>query len=185
MIIASGKLIKKYATAFLRTLKNEQRDLHIEIITAYENFVSRNKVFQATLELPSFTIEKKHELIELVAKKIQISPELKKLTLLLLKDKRIHLLGGVLKKILQLHKESEQQHHFHVSTSHKISQSEQKIILNFIKKTIDNNITASFDIDVSLLSGIKIRSNTLFWERSIAKKLREIEQKITRREDLW
>lgn len=185
MIVSESKLAKKYATAFLNVCKKEGHTVHTEILSTFANFVTSNKVFQATLSLPSLSYDKKTEIIELVTKKLQLSSSLKKLIFLLLKDKRIDLLGIVLRKILLLHRQQQQKHHFHVSTSHKISDSEKEAILNFIKTLVSNKVTASFDVDITLLSGIKIKGNTFLWERSIAKQLRKIEQKILRREELW
>jgi len=186
MILADTRLVKKYATAFLNACKKEKRSVHVEIISTFENFVTANKVFQATLDLPSLSIDKKHETIEFVSKKLQLSPCLKRLTFLLLNHKRIYLLDEILRTILLLQTQQKQKHHFNVYTSHKISETEKNKIINFIKKTVSNDVTASFDIDITLISGLKIKGDTFLWERSIAKKLRDIEQKILRREEeLW
>ena len=182
MIVLESQLAKKYASAFLNVCEKENHEVHLEIVSTFYDFITSNKVFQAILNLPSISIEKKHAIIEHVSQKLYLCKNINRLVFLLLEDKRIDMLGEILKKIILLRKQKLKEHHFFVSVSHEVTEKEKNQILKFIKSLVDTEVTASFIVDVSLIGGIKIKGNTFLWERSIEKQLREIEQTILRRE---
>lgn len=184
MIVLESQLAKKYAVAFLNVHAEDCFPEHEAGLIKFEQFVSTQKIFQATLSLPSLSLEKKEEIINQVAQKLQLPPCIERLPLILLKHKRLDLLNSILKKIMLLYKQREKQHHFHVSTSHELATEEKEAVIKFIKTFVKNNVATSFDIDKMLISGIRIKGTKFLWERSIAKQLRDIERTILRREEL-
>ncbi|MBU1007954.1 ATP synthase F1 subunit delta [Candidatus Dependentiae bacterium] len=185
MIIATGKITKRYAVAFLNVNLEKFTPAYIEGITSFASFISTNKLFQATLDIPSLPFKTKKFIVERTLENQNQPPSISKLVFLLLKDKRIDILSAVLKQIVFLYKRRENKYHFTVTTSHELTNQEQQAVTNFIKKQIPNHITTEFIIDTTLISGIRIEGDDYKWERSIAKKLHSIEQKILRQEELW
>jgi len=185
MIILESKLAKKYAVAFLNVYGETCLPQHRSSIITFTKFVAGHKIFQMVLSLPSLTFEKKREVIKVVMNKLDLPGCIEKLILLLLKHKRIDLIASVLEKILQLNKARAKEHHFSITTSHTLEKKEQDAMVEFIKHSIDRKVVASFDLDPSLISGIRIKGSGYLLERSIAKQLETIDQKILRREELW
>jgi F-type H+-transporting ATPase subunit delta len=183
MIVLESKLARKYATAFLNVNKDECTPEYIDTLITFSSFISKNRLLQATLNLPSLPIEKKIEIVDSVAKKLYLSQGIKDLIFLLLKGNRVDLLVATIKQILSLYREKEKKYYFMVTTSHELHEAEKEQVISFIKKNVKNHITASFVVDKSLISGIKIEGNTLLWERSIARQLRKIEQRLLRQEE--
>lgn len=183
MIVLESKIAKKYARAFLNVYKDECTSEYIDTLVTFSDFISRNRLLEATLTLPSLSMEKKVSIVDSIAQKLYLSDGMKNLIFLLLKSKRIDLLVEIVKQILFLYMEKEKKYYFKVTTSHEISEKERDKVLEFINKNVKNHITASFFVDKSLISGIKIEGNTLLWERSIARQLRKIEQRLLRREE--
>lgn len=93
------------------------------------------------------------------------------------------MLDEVIKKILFLHRQQEKKYHFVVSSSHELSREERQRIEEFIMAQIENHISTTFVVDKSLISGIRIKGKRFLWERSIAKQLRNIKQKLSREGD--
>jgi ATP synthase F1 delta subunit len=184
MIVLESKLAKKYATAFLNVYGERCTPEYFENIKKLLKFIQTNNVFQAILNLPSLTIKNRKEIVDFVSNKLNLQEPIKKLVMVLLKKKRIDLLGEVLKKILLIQSDKEKKHHFEVTTSHEINEKEKTSIKKFIQNLIKTNVTASFKTDKSLIVGIKIEGNKYLWERSLSKKLRDIEQKILLREEI-
>ena len=180
MIVLESKIAKKYAIAFLHVYSKECTPAYMETLFTFSSFLEKNKIFQATLAIPSLKKSVKSELIELVSEKLQLSNGTKKLIVLLLKSKRIDLLNEIIKKILFLYQRREKKYQFAVTTSHPLNEQEEKVVLSFISSQVTNHIHASFAVDKSLISGIKIEGKTLLWERSIAKQLRNAERALTR-----
>jgi len=184
MIITESKIAKKYASAFLNVYGKHFSPSLVEKLGAFKNFVTTNHLYQTTLNIPSLPKKTKKLIIDHVSTKLSLPDFVTLLVVLLLKDKRIDLLGEILKKILFLHDQRESKHHFVVASSHELSEQERNKVISFIKLQIENKVKTSFAIDKSLISGIRITGNTLRWERSIAKQLRDTEQKLLCREEL-
>jgi len=188
MIVLESKLAKKYAVAFLNTFcdatdEKKRCSLNdIDSLHKLHTFISGDKIFQAVLSLPSLTTDQKQKIIVHVADTLHLEQCATRLMMLLLKDKRIDLLDEILKKIFFLQKKRAQKYHFDVTTSHELTPDEQQAVTNFIKTLVPNHITATFTIDTNLISGIKIKGDTLLLERSIAKQLRFIEHNSLNRE---
>jgi ATP synthase F1 delta subunit len=178
MIVLESKIAKKYAIAFINVYKNECSPEYTDTLKKFSNFIDRDRIFQATLAVPSLSKKMKKTLVEHVSEKQNLSKGTERLIFLLLKDKRIDLLNEVIKKILFLCQQREKKYHFNVTTSHELSSDEQEKVLSFIKSKITNRVTASFKINKSLISGIKIESRTFFWERSIESQLKNIGKKL-------
>ena len=189
MIVLESKLAKIYAVAFLNLSCRQGLDNDlcsppcVASIKRLYFFVTQHRIFQAVLNLPSLPTKQKKEIILQVATKLQVQRGIENVMLLLLKHKRIDLLGDVLKKIVFLHEERANKRHFFVTTSHDLSSDEQKEILELIDSLVPEHASASFAIDTSLISGIKIKGHGLLLERSIAKQLRKLEHSVLQQEE--
>ena len=180
MMVLESTLAKKYAVAFFRIYRPDEP--HMKALTTLRNYLSSNKVFKAILNLPSLSRKEKEKIVDHVAAKLQLPKCIIKLIKVLLQHKRIELIDEVVNKVFFLHKKRERKFHFAVSTSHELTPAEQEAVTSFIKTLVPNHIVTTFTIDPTLISGIKIKSDTLLLERSIAKQLRNIEKNLVRQD---
>lgn len=184
MLIGKSKISKKYARAFLRAYPEEYSVNFLQALKHFSSLIEKNTMLQATLSLPSLSAEEKQDLIKLVVKESSLPQSIENLLLTLSQHHRIELLAPVLKKIIFLAKQQRKEKHFTITSSHPLSQTEQTAVKSFILKSIKGPLETDFVCDKALISGIQIKSDTLFWERSIAKHLNDVKRAILRQENL-
>jgi len=184
MLIGKSKIAKKYARAFLRAYPETDSVDFLQALKHFSNLVEKNTMLQATLSLPSLSAEEKLKLIKLVVKESSLTQSIENLLLTLVQHHRIELLAPVLKKIIFLAKQQRKEKHFTVTSSCPLSKTEKLTVENFILESTEGQIATDFICDKALISGIRIKSDTLFWERSIAKHLSDVKHALLRQEKL-
>lgn len=165
---------KKYAQAFLNLYNDQLSAAVIGNLVACENFLTTHKNAGAYLSLSSIALEKKTALLKEICASFNLPTAFDKLSHVLLKNGHIEVLPKVLQKIISGNRLQKNIINFTVSLSHALGDQEKKSLVSFIKKNVSQEIMVDFIIDPSLICGIKIKSNTLLWERSIAKQLKTI-----------
>lgn len=184
MLIIEYALAKKYAHAFLNIYKKKFNPEYVKKLEEFALFLNKNHFFQATLSIPSIPLSKKQEIVERISQKLNLSPCIKKLILVLLNHGRIELINNIFSKILLLYKQYQNEQFFIVDSSHELTQKEKNKITDFIKSKVDSHLIMSFNIDQTLISGIRIKSDNFLLEHSIAKQLKIIKQTLLRQEKL-
>jgi|SaaInlStandDraft_4_1057021.scaffolds.fasta_scaffold19948_2 F-type H+-transporting ATPase subunit delta len=174
MQVIENTIAKKYAIAFLNLFEKKLTIGCLKSFESFSRFLDANKLFSATLSIPSISLKNKIATLEIICTKQNINPLITKIIILLLRNKRIEILDKVIKSILFFHKKRLQVQKFIISTSHTLDEKEKEEISFFIKRTINDTVKTTFIIDKHLISGVRIKSDGLLWERSIAKRLRSI-----------
>lgn len=184
MLVLESKLAKKYARAFLNVYPQECTPQLLQKVEAFIAFLTATPLYLTMLSLPSIELSQKQSVVAQTVATFHLQPCTQSLLFLLLQQKRIELLPKILQKILFLAKQERDEESFTITSSHPLTGEEKNTVINFIKKHILKKIITTFTTDTSLISGIQIKSDTLLWERSIAKQLRNIKQMVLRQEEL-
>jgi F-type H+-transporting ATPase subunit delta len=183
MIIQQEKLAKKYAQAFVNLYHDRLTKQSLPRLNMLYDFCKTNKKFFTLINLSSLDDETKKSALNHIAQILKLEPFILHMLHVLLEHKRIHLLKNVLKSIDNIYKDGEGIITFDVITSHKLNDQHKESLTHFIKSTVEENITINirFSIDHRLISGIKIKSDTLYWEYSLTQQLKTIKQNIYQR----
>jgi F0F1-type ATP synthase delta subunit len=172
-------LARKYAQAYLHVYEQSCAKHHIDNLARFERFLKTHAFFFACLSIP--TIKEAEKLIAL--KKtidfFKLPDGFYTLCSMLLHRKRLDILCVIIKKIISYYQQQRNIMQFVVATSHDVAEQEKEFIQKFIKKWAQVTPVIKYVRDSSLLCGIKIKSETLLWERSLAKKLRMIQYRAT------
>ncbi len=167
-------LAHKYACAYSRLYSDEFNDAYVSSLLALGLFLKKNSLFCVYLELPTISDDAKKQALVKMIGFFRLSQAMNHLCVTLLHHRRIDLLGQIIKKIIKYYYDQRQQEVFTVTTSHSTGLIEQEHILLFIQGMMPGKkIAINFVVNASLICGIKIKSDTLLWERSIAKKLKD------------
>jgi F0F1-type ATP synthase delta subunit len=70
---------------------------------------------------------------------------------------------------------------FKITSSHPLSDEQQRKIINFLHTRTDASIIANFEVDPDLICGLRIQGETCLWERSLSKCLKSAERSALRR----
>lgn len=167
-------LTQKYAKAFFNLYGKQFSDATIEKVAACKAFLEQHKSLDAFLLLSAINRTEKLALLEKIFAAFTLPSVLINLGETLLDHRRIDLLPQILQKIIREYQISKNILNFTVYTSHTIDDSAQKSLISFIQNKVPQKIAVNFSIDPTLICGVKIKSDTLQWERSIAKQLKII-----------
>jgi len=174
------KIAKKYVSAFYNLYPDCLNEQTIGKLTALGSFLKQNQRFLVSLSIPSLALEQKQRYVSQIIDILKLDQIFLKLFYILLRDKRTYLLEYICHQFFVLFNKQHHIQYFKIATSHTITDQEQAIITNFLKNSLEHHITikADFIIDKNLISGIKITSETLMWENSIAHQLKNINQAV-------
>lgn len=167
-------LIRRYARAFLNVFSKDITDQQIVYIENLINYLKINKFTLYYLNISSVSCSNKIEFMDRLTKKFELNSLLSPLIILLIKNRKLTLLGVVLEKIIILYKEQNNIMDFNIVSSIPLSNKETQEIHAFLEKNTDKKINCFYEIDNRLIAGIRATSATFLWERSIAKYLRQI-----------
>ena len=174
MILVEEKLSRKYAVAFCNSQSHYGNDCSLEKLCCLYKFFSSNRLFQMILNIPSIDDFEKVSLMKRVAEKLEMPKSVCVLVDVLTNLKRIELLDRILKCVVRIYKKKQRSLEFCAYTSHEIGQSQKKVIKKFVSSRFSDSVDLKFEIDSSLISGVKIVGDELVYENSVADKLKNI-----------
>ena len=173
MLLQQQTLARKYAKAFINLHRTQLSIRSFSHLQALEDFCQTNKKFFIFLSISSIPYQNKKKALDRMSKALKLEPFTQRLLEVLLIKRRIHLLNLVIRDIIELYKEIAHISSFKIFTSHKLNDAQKKKIIAFIEAAVAHKTTikTTFNIDRNLISGIRIKSNTLYWEYSLAQQL--------------
>lgn len=185
MLITSEIIAKKYAIALLNTTKEELTEPILVQLDRFATFLKNQKTVVAHLALPTLKSITQQTLVKIITTHFGLEALLTRLIFLLMEKKRIYLLGLVIKHIIKQYQKRHNISVFLITASHPLQEQEKESIIDSITQIMPHGkIQATFSIAPELISGIRIQSDTLLWERSINKLLQRIQQTTFQRAGL-
>ena len=175
MKIEDSVLSRKYATAFLNLFIDEIGIKDYCNIVDLFNYLKNHPELGSVFKLPRVD-EAKKEAIDCMVKEFRLKPSLKKLMHLLMQHQRLFLLPDVLRYIQQLYKERREIMEFEVRSSHALTKDQLETIKYFLSSKTGNHILYEHTIHKDLIAGIRLQSDLLLWERSVARRLAEAQR---------
>lgn len=166
-------LARRYAQAYADYL-GDQFSPHD--YTAYQrmyNFLFHHKQALFYLQLETIRDELKTGTIKRIAQRHGIT-NLDKLIDLLQKQRRLAMIGKVLRALIDEYRQRAGLVAWTIASSCKLSAEQEKSIITFLGQTTDKKIEAHFKIDPTLIAGLSMHSATLRWEYSVRKQLQKI-----------
>ena len=176
-----NRLSSMYAKAFLNIYASEISSEEINsLFTAY-NFLSNHQEFIFWLGVPTLPHSKKILLIDEFIEKLELPNTTKKLIQLLMSHKRIHLFRDVILATWHEYLRRNNMMHFMFNTSHALPFKDQKIMQQFLSDKTGKHIIYTHKINPQLIAGVRLLSQTLLWDDSIAYKLKRLETTLLKK----
>jgi len=174
---------RNFARAFLRTHDMQEADLFSGIDKLMQCCLKTPLVFY-TLELSSARLEDKYAVVDQLSKTLEIPPPLTELLHAVLRYKEFHLLLALLEVLKEEFRKMHGIHEVIVRTSHPLQPEQRAEIEALVKTKIPGTLRFNYRQDQALIAGIKIETPLYYWEHSVAKTLRDLEQNISSQECL-
>ena len=179
MIGFSGlDIAKKYAHAYLNVVGDEHNLSQYSSMWRAAQFLSEHHHLLFYLSLPIVSDIDKKRFIDLFFAKFHLFDSLKQLFYVLLKNKHISLAADVLRDIYALYKLKHNIHELHIISSCDLSiEKIEEIKKNFMALS-GQQVVVRTSVNPALIAGIRLQTDTLLWEHSIAQQLRKLKQEL-------
>lgn len=166
-------LANRYAQAFLNTVPLSLEDFKKVQQAVY--FLEQHPEVFVLLKIPLLdaTIKRK-ALEEKIIQNFGLPKSFIALLDVLVLKKRSELILEVLKSIITIYKKQNNVQLFTICSSSILDETQMDIIKKFLKTKIDATILTTFCQDTNLIAGIRMQSDELQWEYSVAKQLKQI-----------
>lgn len=164
---------QKYARAFLNvfTLANSDIKKLADAIT----FLDQHPKIGIFLKIPLLDSQVKYNALkESIIERFELPASFGVLVQVLIHKKRSELLLPVLE---QIKKQYQKQHHitpFSISSSSQLPDVQKEILEKYLADVTGDTIDAQYTIDKKLIAGVRMQSDELQWEDSIAHRLKKI-----------
>ena len=171
MIGAQSVIAKKYANAFLNVFIDQLSPQTMRHVCSLGDFLSRNHLLIYFLRWPVLAKEVKIKALDDMLHQFSLGQPFGKLISLLADNKKMHLIGDILKHICTLYDVRKKRIHFTIASSHDLTTHECSVIVEFLANITGASIIYDYKVDKNLIAGIRLQSNTYLWQYSIGQHL--------------
>lgn len=175
---SQSELAKKYAHAYLNTFGDQHTFQDFCTLWRASQFLLEHHSLLFYLSLSMIHEVDKKRFIDLFFEKFHLFDSLKQLFYLLLKNKHIFLAADVLRDIYGLYKIKHKIADLQVTSSSDLSEEKMEEIKNFFTKLSGQHVVIRHSVNQGLVAGIRLQTETLLWEYSIAQQLRKLKQEL-------
>ncbi len=167
-------IVRKYAHAYVNIFGDTLT--HEDIIHGEQaaDFLRTHRRVLFLLKVPLIPIEVKQRGLVQFIERFSLPSSLQMLTKLLLRNKHAYLLADILDYIKDIYTKEHEIHAFNVVSSSELQDDQKEEIKGFLADRVRGTIIYKYAVDKKLIAGIRLQSDTLLWERSIDKQLRDI-----------
>lgn len=175
---SQSELAKKYAHAYLNVFGDQHTFQDFCSLWRACQFLSEHHSLLFYLSLPMIGEVDKKRFIDLLFEKFHLFDSLKQLFYLLLHNKHIFLAIDILQDIYGLYKKQHNISELKIIASHDLSEKDIQDIKNFFIKLSGQSVVVRYRVNPSLIAGIRLQTETLLWERSIAQQLNKLKHEL-------
>lgn len=172
---------RNFARAFLRVQDLGEQELFAGIDALNECNRTNPLVFH-TLELSSAHIEEKYGAIQDLGAQLKLPQALCQLLRAVLKYKEFDSLSIILSLLKEEFKKMHGIHEVMIRTSHTLSEDQKTNIEALIAQKVPGSLRYMYSLDSSLIAGIKIETPLYYWEHSVARTIRQLQQQLSMQE---
>ncbi len=173
----SNETSERYALAlFELSQETNEVDRSIKGASKLLDIFKTNHEFQVFIKNPTYQEKVQRNILTDICTKIEINKNLFNFVMFLIVKRRIFFLNQILEKFLKISSRKSGKIEAELTSSKKLSESELSVINTEISKTIGSKVNLSYQVDKSLISGIKLQVGSFLIDSSISNKLKKYKQ---------
>ncbi|MBP9764760.1 F0F1 ATP synthase subunit delta [Candidatus Babeliales bacterium] len=173
---------KKYAQAYVQEYGHLLTIQDIDAFKLVIAFLKKHHNFMSLISLLSSQLQQRHELIDTMIEHFKIPVMIARLADVLSDHKRLPLFSLVLQDICCLYVQKNNMLEVTIYSSQELSENEYKKFEQFFEKLAGKKIISNVVVDETLIAGIRMQSDVLLWEYSIAARIRQLSQRMLQEE---
>lgn len=176
------QIAHRYAKAFFEAVsdsgtKKAQQDAEKEII-ALRDLLDKNENLRDFLADPSITQAEQMAVVTDIANKMKLSDLVSNLLKLLVRNRRLEMMGAVLNAVLDLYAQSRDEMVAHVTSAKKVSAAQTKEIVSILESKTGKKISLETRIDETLIGGVVIQYGSTLIDNSVKTKLDKMKRQL-------
>jgi F-type H+-transporting ATPase subunit delta len=171
-------IAKKYAYAYINIFGDQHTFEDFCSMWRASQFLSEHHSLLFYLSLPMICDTDKIRFIDIFFEKFHLFDSLKQLFYLLLKNKHIFLATDTLRDIYGLYKIKNNISDLQLISSSDLSEDKIEDIKKFFTKLSGQRVVVRYSVNPALIAGIRLQTETLLWDYSIAQQLRKLKQEL-------
>jgi F0F1-type ATP synthase delta subunit len=172
---------RNFARAFLRTHTISQEELFAGIDVLLERCINSSLVFH-TLELSSAVMAEKYAAIDDLVERLALPNQFAFLLRAVLRYKEFNLLATILRFLKQEFCCMNSIHEVLITSSHALEESAKQNLESLIHDKVPGTLRFMYKQDASLIAGVRITTPLYYWEHSVARTIRTLQQQLRAQE---
>lgn len=173
------ELAMRYACAFLNLFEDELTPGDMAALCKAASVFSRNNTRLALLLAPYMETSYVVETLTKACVDMGVPRVCERIIQLLVASHRIALLAEVLVQICEQYKVRHAILTCCIISSHELTPDEKENVKLFIERATGCVLMEQYTIDHSLIAGVRVVANTIFWEYSVRRYLSEVGRQLT------
>ncbi len=172
-------LANRYAKAFLLSFGKEITFTDFENIKRARDYLQKHSKDLFFLQLPKISKKQKVAIMQkIICKQFDLPLLFTKLFGLLVRDKKEQLVAIVFDSLCKLYQKMHNIESFSIESSTELSIEKVEKIKEFLARQTGADIIYTYAINPTLIAGLRMQSDTHYWEYSIKQQLKIIKQKL-------
>lgn len=170
----------RYADAFLNVFDDSITTQNFSELCQAAAFFKSQQRHLALVLAPYLNKDEVITRITDVCRQAGLTDTCKQLIRLLVYTNRLDLLADVLLQICEQYKSRHNLFNCSIISSHPLTDQNKAALDRFLARSTKQNLMKKYSVDETLIAGIRIVGDNIFWEYSIRRYLAEIDRKIIR-----
>ncbi len=172
-------IAKRYALGMVRAIDDDQEYQKIyREIQDFSSLIEKNEKFKNFIFSPSYSSHQKKEILSQILKKSSFSEKSKRFFLMLAEKNRLILLGEIIELIQTYWNERKNIHTFEVTSAYPLTKEQKEKLAKKLEKMVKGKVAIKFQLEPSLLGGIRIKKGDILYDGSIKGNLLKLKEKI-------
>ena len=168
----SNETSERYSRALFEVVsENKELDKVESEVKNIQLLISSSSEIKNFLKDPTQSINTQNTIISFISDKLKISKNLKNFFLLLVVKRRIFFVQKIMNSFLKLCSKKRGEIKAHLNSSRVLTQNELDGISKDLSNTIGSTIKLDYNVDESLIGGLKIQLGSFMIDTSIKNKL--------------
>ncbi len=172
---------RNFARAFLHTYAIGEAELFAGIDALLDCCQTSSLVFY-TLELSSAVMSEKCVAIDALVTRLSLPPQFGPLLRAVLRYKEFNLLPTILQFLKEEFCSMHGIHTVVISSSHILADEHKHTLEKLIEEKVPGTLRFVYQQDAALIAGVRITTPLYYWEHSVARTIRKLQQQLRAQE---
>ncbi len=167
-------MMARDATSDTTAFQRESSEKHRQEMERFLTIWQESKNLENILRSPMLPVRYRANLLAEIAQALNLSEKVSNLLVLLLVERKIHLLPSIISAHKKLEMEAAGEQDVEIYSPIQLSESQKEKLLHILQERLQSRLKATFLEDPTLLAGVKVVAGNTIFDGSLLRQLSEI-----------